>query len=392
MKKNIDTLLCHAGSDPEANFGIVNPPVYHASTVTSRTLDEYENKGKNGYQGVQYGRSGTPTTHAFEKAITTMHKGHKTIAYPSGLAAITGTLMSVLQNGDHLLMVDTTYQPTRKRVCEYLLTRAGIETTFYDPTIGAKIVDLIQPNTKVVYMESPGSITFDMQDVPLIASICKERGILTAIDNTWSSPYLFQPVIHGVDFVIEASTKYVVGHADTMMGTVTVASEQHYQQLKGTANSLGYSVGPDDCYLALRGLRTLSVRLERHAKNAMQVAQWLLGRAEVERVLYPALPDDPGHDLWKRDHSGASALFGVVLKPGSRAALCALCDEMEIFRMGASWGGYESLITVSYPERLRTATKWEEAGPTIRLHIGLEDPDDLIADLSAALDRYRTTD
>lgn len=391
MTRHKDTLLCHAGNNPEANFGIVNPPVYHASTITARTLDEYEGRSKKS-RSFTYGRSGTPTTSAFETAITTMHQGHKTIACPSGLAAISGTLINLLESGDHLLMVDTVYSPSRVRVCEGILARAGVETTYYDPNIGAAIVDLFQPNTKVVFLESPGSITFEMQDVPAIAAACRERGVLTAIDNTWSSPYLCQPITLGVDYVVEASTKYVVGHADTMMGTITVATEDHYKNLKNTTNSLGFAVGPDDCYLALRGLRTLSVRLERHAKNALKVAEWLGQRAEVERVLYPALPSDPGHVLWQRDHSGASGLFGVILKPGSRAALCELCDHMDIFRMGASWGGYESLITVSYPEKLRTATPWAANGPLIRLHIGLEDPDDLIADLSAALDRYRTTD
>ncbi len=391
MTRHKDTILCHAGSNPEDNFGIVNPPVYHASTITFPTLDEYEGRSKKSH-GFSYGRSGTPTTAAFETAITALHQGHKTVACPSGLAAISGALINCLKSGDHLLMVDTVYAPTRLRVCEGLLAKAGVETTYYDPSIGAGIVDLFQPNTKVVFLESPGSITFEMQDVPAITAACKEHGILTVIDNTWSSPYLCQPLTLGVDFVVEASTKYVVGHADTMMGTITVATESHYKELKNTTNSLGFAVGPDDCYLALRGLRTLSVRLERHAKNALKVAEWLKSRAEVERVLYPALAKDPGHDLWKRDHAGASALFGVILKPGSRAALCALCDHMEIFRMGASWGGYESLITVNYPEKLRTATPWTANGPLIRLHIGLEDPDDLIADLAAGLDRYSSTE
>jgi cystathionine beta-lyase len=388
MTHKRDTIICHAGLHPRENHGVVNPPVYHASTITFPTMEEFETRDKPPYSGPQYGRSGTPTTFAFEEAITALHQGHRTVAYPSGLAAITGTLMSLLQNGDHLLMVDTVYSPTRKRLCDWLLARSGIETTYYDPSIGAGIKDLIKSNTKVVFLESPGSITFEMQDVPAIAEVCNAAGVSTVIDNTWSSPLLFQPLNHGVDYVVEASTKYVVGHSDAMLGTSTVATEDNYQALKAAANSIGYSVGPDDCYLGARGLRTLSVRLERHQKNALIVADWLQGQSQVERVLYPALPSDPGHALWKRDHSGASGLFGVVLQPGPKTAVAALMDDLELYGMGASWGGFESLILPAYPQGLRTATKWNESGPLIRLHIGLEDPDDLIEDLKAGLDRF----
>jgi cystathionine beta-lyase len=256
--------------------------------------------------------------------------------------------------------------------------------------VGAGIKSLIKENTKVVFLESPGSITFEMQDIPAIAEICRAAGVTTVIDNTWASPLLFQPLKHGVDFVVEASTKYVVGHSDTMLGTSTVATEENYQALKTTANSIGYSVGPDDCYLGARGLRTLSVRLERHQKNALSVAEWLQKQPQVDRVLYPALPDDPGHQIWKRDFSGASGLFGVELKPGPKKAVAAFMDDLELFGMGASWGGFESLVLPAYPQGLRTATKWTGSGPLIRLHIGLEDPDDLIMDLGAGLVRYDT--
>jgi len=390
MTKRPDTIICHAGLHPFENQGVVNPPVYHASTITFPTMEEFETRDRPSFSGPTYGRSGTPTTFAFEEAITALHKGHRTVTYPSGLAAIAGTLMSLLESGDHLLMVDTTYSPTRNRLCGWALKRAGVETTYYDPAIGAGIRDLIRPNTKVVYMESPGSITFEMQDVPAIAEVCKAAGVRTVIDNTWSSPHLFQPLIHGVDFVVEAATKYVVGHSDAMLGTATVATDDDFRTLKAGANSFGYSAAPDDCYLGARGLRTLSVRLERHQKNALIVAQWLQGQPEVERVLYPALPDDPGHELWKRDHSGASGLFGVVLKPGPKSAVAAMLDGLELFGMGASWGGYESLVLPVYPALLRTATKWPYEGPIIRLHIGLEDPDDLIDDLKAGLSRFST--
>ncbi len=388
MTHKRDTIICHAGLHPRENHGVVNPPVYHASTITFPTMEEFETRDKPPYSGPQYGRSGTPTTFAFEEAITALHEGHRTVAYPSGFAAITGTLMTLLQNGDHLLMVDSAYSPSRKRVCDWLLARTGVETTYYDPLIGAGIKDLIRSNTKVVFLESPGSLTFEVQDVPAIAAACKAAGVKTVIDNTWSSPFLFQPLKHGVDFVVEASTKYVVGHSDAMLGTSTVATEENYQDLKGAANSIGYSVGPDDCYLGARGLRTLSVRLERHQKNALLVAEWLQVQSQVERVLYPALPDDPGHKLWKRDYDGASGLFGVVLKPAHKPAVAALMDDLELFGMGASWGGFESLILPAYPEGLRTATNWNVEGPIIRLHIGLEDPDDLIADLKAGLSRF----
>ncbi len=390
MTNKRDTIICHAGRHPHENHGVVNPPVYHASTITFPTMEDFETRDGLPYQSAKYGRSGTPTTFAFEEAITALHQGFRTVAYPSGLAAITGTLLTLLENGDHLLMVDTAYAPTRKRLCGWLLARTGIETTFYDPAIGAGIRDLIQPNTKVVYLESPGSLTFEMQDVPAIAGVCRATGVSTVIDNTWSSPHLFQPLTHGVDFVIEAATKYVIGHSDAMLGTSTVATKKHYQALKSAANSIGFSAAPDDCYLAARGLRTLSVRLERHQKNALRVAEWLLGQSQIERVLYPALPDDPGHELWKRDHSGASGLFGVVLKPAAKSAVAAMLDGLELFGMGASWGGFESLVIPAYPAPLRTATKWPYEGPTVRLHIGLEDPDDLIKDLKAGLDRFES--
>jgi len=388
MTKRRDTIICHAGLHPHDNHGVVNPPVYHASTITFPTMAEFESRGNPPFRGAQYGRSGTPTTFAFEEAVTALHKGHRTVAFPSGLAAIAGTLLALLQNGDHLLMVDTVYAPTRKRLCGWLLARVGVETTFYDPTIGAGIRDLIRPNTKVVFLESPGSITFEMQDVPAIAGVCRAAGVLTVIDNTWSSPLLFQPLTCGIDYVVEAATKYVVGHSDAMLGTCTVATEDHYQDLKAATNSIGYSVGPDDCYLGARGLRTLSVRLERHQKNALKVAEWLLARPEVAQVLYPALPDDPGHTLWKRDHSGASGLFGIVLMPAPKSAVAAMLDGLELFGMGASWGGFESLALPTYPATLRTATKWPYEGPSVRLHIGLEDPEDLIDDLKAGLQRF----
>jgi cystathionine beta-lyase len=390
MKKPVerDTLVVTAGRHPRDNFGVVNPPVYHASTITFPTMEEFETRDGMPYGGPQYGRTGTPTTFAFEEAMTVLHGGHKSIAFPSGLAAIAGTLTGLLQSGDHLLMVDTAYGPTRIRVSDWLLRRAGVDITYYDPTIGAGIADLIRPQTKVVYMESPGSQTFEMQDVPAISKATRDAGAVSVMDNTWSSPYLCQPLSLGADIVVEAATKYVVGHADAMLGFVTVATEDHYQVLKNAANSIGFHAAPDDCYLALRGLRTLAVRLERHQINALKVAQWLQSRDEVVRVMYPALANDPGHALWQRDHSGACGLFGVVLAEAPKTAVAAMLDNLEHFSMGASWGGFESLVIPTYPAKGRTATEWRETGPSLRFHIGLEEPGDLIADLDEGLQRF----
>ena len=386
--KNKDTLVTNAGRHPSDNFGVVNPPVYHASTITFATMEELEARDKPPYTSVQYGRTGTPTTFAFEEAISNLHGGHKTVAFPSGLAAISGVLLAFLQMGDHLLMVDTAYGPTRERVCDWLMRRSGVEVTYYDPLVGADIAALFRPETKVVYLESPGSQTFEVQDTPAIAAAARTAGILSITDNTWSSGYLCQPLALGLDIVVEAATKYVVGHADAMLGTVTVANEDLFQTVKSTANAVGFHAAPDDCYLALRGLRTLSVRLERHQRNALRVAEWLKARSEVARVMYPALAGDPGHLLWQRDHSAASGLFGIVLGDDyGKLAVAAMLDGLELFSMGFSWGGYESLVIPTYPARLRTATEWKPLGPCLRFHIGLEDPDDLIADLEEGFER-----
>jgi cystathionine beta-lyase len=383
MKK--DTLLVHRGRKPSENFGIVNTPVYHASTVTFPTLAEFEAKPKRPFDGVQYGRTGTPTTFAFEDAVNALYGGHETISVSSGLAAISVSMMAFLQAGDHALVADNVYGPTRQRTCDTLLKRSGVEVTYFDPL--KPITEHLKPETKLVFIESPGSMTFEVLDVAAVAAEAKAAGALVLMDNTWATPLLFRPLDHGVDVVVEAATKYIGGHADIMLGVITVSTEPQFQRVKYTANAMGNCPGPDDCYLGLRGLRTLSVRLERHQKNAFKVAEWLQSRPEVERVLYPALKDDPGHDLWKRDFSGASGLFGVILKDVSKEAVAAMLDGFGLFAMGASWGGYESLIIPSEPANIRTATEWSTDGPGLRLHIGLEDPDDLIEDLEKGLAR-----
>ena len=375
-----DTLVTHLGRHPEAQLGAVNPPVYHASTILSPNMAAWEGRDPaKRFETVRYGLYGTPTTFALEEALARIEGGYRAMLMCSGLAAITAPLQACLKCGDHLLMVDSAYGPTRN-FCDKVLTRCGVATTYYDPLIGEGIARLIRPNTRVVYVESPGSLTFEVQDVPAIAEAAHALGATVLMDNTWASPWLFASFAHGVDISIHAATKYITGHSDVMLGAV-IASEATYLPVRTMAAELGHCAAPDDAYLALRGLRTLGVRLERHQRNALAVARWLQARPEVARVLYPALPEDPGHALWKRDFTGASGLFGVVLRPAPQSAVHALIDALDLFGIGASWGGYESLILPTNPARQRSATRWAPEGPTLRLHIGLEDPQDLIEDL-----------
>ena len=359
--------------------GMVNPAVYRASTITFPTVESM----KPGGQPYSYGRRGTPTSRAIEDAIAELEGGYACKVAPSGVAAITSALLSFLKTGDHLLMVDSVYGNTRD-FCDHLLVGLGIETTYYDPLIGERLRDLIRPNTKVLFLESPGSLTFEVQDVPLLSKIAHENGLVVMLDNTWSAGHFFKAFIHGVDISIQAATKYIVGHSDVMFGSV-VCNEATWPRFKAGYEYLGLFAGPDDMYLALRGLRTLDVRLERHMKSAVQVAEWLRQRPEIETVLYPALSNAPGHELWKRDFTGASGLFGIILKPKSEPAVAKMLDNMSLFSMGYSWGGYESLILPVHPKR--TVTPWHPTGPTLRLQIGLEHPDDLIADLETGLAR-----
>jgi len=383
------TKLTHAGNSPFDNHGIVNPPVYHASTVLYRTVEELRIKEKAPFEHVTYGRTGTPTSWAFEEAVAALEEADRAIAMPSGLAAIAGALYSFLKAGDHVLMTDTAYFPTRK-LCDHQLAKIGVSTTYYDPMITADALEkLIQDNTRVIYLESPGSHTFEVQDVPAIAALAKRRGIVTMIDNTWASPLFFKPLTHGVDISLHAATKYIVGHSDVMMGIIAMNNE-HFMTVKTQVHGMGYSVGPDDVYLALRGLRTMSARLAQHQQTALRLADWLQKRPEVERVLHPAFPGTPGHEFFKRDFKGSSGLFSVILKPCSDTQLTAMLDGMQLFGMGYSWGGYESLIIPSKVEQARTATRWKTEGPMLRIHAGLEDPDDLVADLEAGFQRLRS--
>ncbi len=385
MKK--DTAIVKAGRHPEDHLGVVNPPVYHVSTVLWPTLDVLETiRGDIPEGATVYGRRGTPTTFALEEAIAELEGAAGAISFPSGLAAVTGALLAFVKTGDHVLVTDSVYGPTR-RFCDTVLSRMGIETTYYDPCIGGAIAALLRPNTSVVFIETPGSLTFEVQDVPAIAAAAHDVGALVLADTTWGSPLFFSPFEQGIDVSIIAATKYIVGHSDAMLGTAS-ATEACIAPLREMVRTLGYCAGPDDCYLGQRGLRTLSVRLRQHEASGMQVARWLDERGDVLRVLHPALEDDPGHALWKRDFTGACGLFGFIMQNGTRDQLAAFVDGLEIFAMGASWGGYESLCLPAAPERIRSATTWEPGGMTMRLHVGLEDVGDLIDDLDRAFARF----
>jgi cysteine-S-conjugate beta-lyase len=372
-----DTRVVTGGRDPASYHGFVNPPVYHASTVLYRSAADYV-AHRSRYQ---YGRRGTPTTEALELALQELEGPQcaGVALLPSGLAAISAALLSVLHAGDHVLVTDSAYGPTRT-FCDQVLTRFGVTTTFYDPLVGADIAALMQENTRAVYLESPGSLSFEMQDIDAIAGVAHARDALVLMDNTWASPIYFRPLDHGADLVIQAGTKYIGGHSDVMLGTVS-ASAKTVKDVKAMVGLNGWCVGPDDVYLGMRGLRTLAVRLDRHYESGLAVARWLEQRPEIMRLLHPGMPSHPGHALWKRDFTGASGLFSVVLKPVPQKAVYAFLDTLELFGIGPSWGGYESLATPFNCAPARTATRWEPGGPTVRFHIGLEAVEDLITDL-----------
>jgi len=381
-----ETRLVEAGRREEWTRGIVNPPVWRASTILFDSVAEMEAAEPPRDGILHYGRNGTPTTWALCDALTALEPGAAiTRLYPSGSAAVAGALLAVLAAGDELLMVDTTYGPTRS-LCDTVLKRLGITTRYYDPMVGGGIEALIGERTRAIFMESPGTHTFEIQDVPAICAVAKAKGLVTLIDNTWATPLFFQAIAAGVDLSIIACTKYIGGHADLMLGSVT-ATEAYAQRLERTRWVLGQTGGPDDCWLALRGLRTLDVRLRRHQENGLKVASWLREQPRVARVLHPAFEDCPGHQYWVRDFSGATGLFSFILDGGDAAARTRLIDGLETFGIGYSWGGFESLAVPADPVRTASANPADE-GPMVRLHIGLEHPDDLIADLAAGLARY----
>jgi cystathionine beta-lyase len=367
-KQKADTRLAHAGRAPSRHHGFVNTPIYRGSTVLFPTVASLEANE----QDFTYGRLGTPTVKALEEAIAELEGGTRTLLTPSGLSAIAATLLAFVSAGDELLVSDSVYRPTR-RFCDHVLKRLGVKTIYYDPLIGAGINNLLGSKTKLVFTESPGSQTFEVQDIPAIAKAAHEAGAIVVLDNTWATPLYFKPFDHGVDVSIQAATKYIVGQA------APIVEKAH--------DELGLCPGPEDVYLGLRGLRSLSVRLARHQQSGLELARWLEGRPEVARVLHPALPSDPGHVLWRRDFTGASGLFAIILRSASHAALAAMLDGFNLFGMGYSWGGFESLILPFDPNDYRTATKWQAQGPALRLHVGLEDVEDLQADLEAGFER-----
>ncbi len=383
-KRRADTDFVHLGWDRAANRGFINPPVYRASTILAPDMAAYtrahDARGERGR--VYYGRFGTPTTFALEDAVAALEGGYGAVSVSSGIAAISVAMNAFLDSGDHVLVADSVYAPTRL-FCDRVLARLGIETTYYDPLIGAGIETLVRPGTRVIYMESPGSLTFEVQDVPAISAVARAHGIVSIVDNTWATPLFFKPFAHGADVCLHSGTKYFIGHSDAMLGVVVARDEVHYQPVRDCQVHFGQCAGTEETYLGIRGLRTLPTRLRQHEDSALQLATWLKDRPEVARVLHPALADCPGHDLWRRDFTGASGLFGVVLHEAPEQAVHAMVDRLELFGIGGSWGGFESLIIPAHPEAIRSATRWRAEGPLLRLHVGLEDPADLIADLEA---------
>jgi len=374
------TRLVHSGRDRDLAGPFVNPPVVHASTVLFETVDDME----HARQRYSYGRIGTPTTDALEATMNDLEGSDGTALVPSGLTAASLALLSCLSAGERVLIVDSVYGPVR-RFADHFLKRMGIEVTYFDPALGADAVAaLFTANTRALYLESPGSLTFEMQDIAALAAAARARGITVLADNTWATPLYFRALDHGVDLSIHSGTKYLGGHSDVMFGTVSARGE-HWKKLRDLQRWMGLHLAPDDAFLALRGLRTLAARLPVHASSALKIARWLEARPEVARVLYPALPSDPGHALWQRDMTGASGLFALVFRGWERARAARFVDDLTLFGIGASWGGFESLATV--PTIVRTAKPWRAEGAVVRLHIGLDDSDDLIADLEAALDQ-----
>jgi cysteine-S-conjugate beta-lyase len=379
-----DTRLVRAGRRPEWTQGLVNPPVARASTILFDSVADMHAANPPRSGTLHYGRNGTATAWSLAEALSELEPGAATtMLYPSGSAAVAAALLSVVEAGDHLLVTDSVYGPTRF-LCDTLLKRFGVETQYYDPLIGRGIEALITDRTRAIFMESPGSLTFEVQDVPGICEVARARGIVTLLDNTWATPLYFPALTAGVDLSILACTKYIAGHSDVMLGSVTAASAQR-ARLAQADKALGQMASPDDCFLAARGLRTLGLRLERHQASGLRIARWLADRKEVARVLHPALADCPGHEHWARDFKGASGVFAFELDGGDDQDRARLIDGLRHFGIGYSWGGFESLALPVDPAPLRTATRDERKGPLVRLSIGLEDPDDLIEDLEAGL-------
>jgi len=374
------TRAVHLGRNPRRFLGAVNTPVFRATTMLFPTVAELEQARRGEYPGIGYGLHGLPTVTDLQDAVAAIEGAHGALAVPSGLAATTLPLLALTRGGDHVLVTDAVYGPTR-RFCDNHLKRIGVEVSYYDPLLGAAIEREFRPNTRVVFTESPGSLTFCVQDIPAIAEAAHRRGALVVTDNSWATPFGFRSFDHGVDVSVHAATKYIGGHSDVLLGLI-LGNEATFPALHRLWTDMGVTASPDDCFLALRGFRTLPIRLARHVESALEVARWLQTRPEVREVIYPALPGSRGFELWQRDFSGACGLFAVVLQPVAQQKIDAMLDGMQLFGMGWSWGGFESLVIPIYPETVQTATKWDAGGPCLRVAIGLEDPGDLIADLA----------
>lgn len=372
--------LSHA---PECLDGIVNMPACRASTILFPNYEAYLQGERGGYPKPSYGRYGNPTQTALEAALAQVIGADHTITYPSGMAAIAASLQAFVKTGDHVLMVDNVYAPSR-RYCDQEFHKFGVEVTYYDPLVGADIAKLIKPNTRVIYMESPGSLTFEVEDIDAMVAAAKKAGALTIMDCTWATPLYFKPFDHGIDVVMHSATKYIAGHSDLLMG-VLACKKEHYKTLLYTTRNLGYVPSADDCYLALRGLRTMHVRLKQHEVNALKVAAWLKTQPQVSEVFHPALPGAPGHDMWKKYFKGSCGLFSFQVNESDEKKIGAFVDSLKLFGIGFSWGGFESLIITSDLSKVRSATKWPHKGTLVRVHIGLEHVDDLVADLAQGL-------
>jgi cystathionine beta-lyase len=386
-KRRPATDVAHLGRDPKRHLGAVNTPVYHATTILFDSVAELEAAERGEHPSFTYGLHGLPTVTDLQMAMAALEGGYAALAVASGLAAITLALLGTTRAGDHVLVTDAVYGPTR-RFCDNQLKRFGVEVSYYDPLAGPSVEREFKSNTRVVFTESPGSLTFEVQDVPAIAEVAHRHGAFVILDNTWATPLGFPAFARGADISVHAGTKYVGGHSDVLVGLIT-CSQATFPALHRLWTDMGVALSSDDAFLALRGLRTLAVRLERHTQSALTIARWLREQPEVQEVIFPALPGSRGHELWQRDFTGACGLFGVMLKPVAKARVDAMLDGLRLFRMGWSWGGFESLIIPANVERAKRTIRWDARGPYLRLHVGLEDPQDLIADLEDGFARLR---
>ncbi|WP_191602122.1 cystathionine beta-lyase [Marinomonas algicola] len=380
--KNLTNALIHLGRDNQSNGRSVNLPIHQASTMLFNTLEEFEEARSTRYDmgTLYYGRYGTPATFELENTMTHLEQGAGCVAVSSGLTACVISIMSFIKAGDHILVADTVYGPTRA-FCDNVLSAYGVDVTYFDPLIGADVDQFIQDNTQVVFFEAPGSSTFEVPNIPAISEAARKSGAVSILDGTWATPLYCQPLKLGVDVVVHSGSKYLSGHSDAMLGFIVSSSKEHYRTTRKMSLFIGDRVGGNDVFLALRGLRTLSVRLRQHAENTQKCLDWLAQQSEVERILYPAHPDCPGHEFWQRDFAGATGLFSVIFKPGYETQIRTMINSLSLFGIGLSWGGFESLAIPVDPSPFRTATTWSSEGPVVRFHIGLEDPESLILDL-----------